>query len=359
MNYNSSEQTIGWFKDRYLEGNLEIKPPYQRRPVWAPRQKSNLVESILLGLPVPEIYIHSTTSAEGATHYAVVDGQQRIRSILQFVGIDKEEGEKEFNGFPLEGLQEDSDWRNTTFADLAPKKREKFFGYKLSVRFLAEATDADVRDMFRRLNKFVTKLSDQELRNAIYSGPFIQLSNLLADDDYWAENRVVSPAIIRRMKDIEFISELLIGLMDGPQGGGGQVIDDYYAQMEAYEDEFPDQKQVKRRYDRTLSAVQSIFPEIKKVRWRNRTDFYSLFVAIGAILGEDPKSHNKEKVRGVLTDFAEQVNERISNEGAKVSNEAAEYTAAVQRGSSDKSRRAVRHKALLNVLSPLFKKKKN
>jgi hypothetical protein len=359
MDYKSSEQTIGWFKDRYLEGNLEIKPPYQRRPVWAPRQKSNLVESILLGLPVPEIYIHLTTSAEGATHYAVVDGQQRVRSVLQFIGIDKEEGEKEFNGFPLEGLEEDSLWRNTTFADLTPKKREKFYGYSLSVRFLKEATNADVRDMFRRLNKFVTKLSDQELRNAIYSGPFIQLSNLLADDDYWAENGIVSPAIIRRMKDIEFISELLIGLMDGPQGGSGEVIDDYYRQMEAYEDEFPDQKQVKRLYDRTLSAMQSIFPEIKKTRWRNRTDFYSLFVVIGSILDQEPKSYNADKVRAVLIDFADEVNERISDEEAKVSNDAAEYTAAVKRGSSDRSRRATRHKALVNVLDGLFKKKKN
>jgi hypothetical protein len=359
MEYNSSEQTIGWFKDRYLEGNLEIKPPYQRRPVWAPRQKSNLVESILLGLPVPEIYIHSTTSAEGVTHYAVVDGQQRVRSVLQFVGIDKEEGEAEFNGFPLEGLEPDSTWRNTKFADLATKKREKFFGYKFSVRFLTDATDAEVRDMFRRLNKFVTKLSDQELRNAIYSGPFIQLSNSLADDDYWAENRIVSPAIIRRMKDIEFISELLIGLMHGPQGGGGQVIDDYYRQMEEYEDEFPDQKQVKRLYDRTLAAMQSIFPEIKKTRWRNRTDFYSLFVAIGSILGEESKRYSAEKMRSLLTDFAEQVDKRMSDEEARVSDDAAEYTAAVQRGSSDKSRRAVRHKALLNVLTPLLKRKRD
>ena len=333
MDYNSSEQTIGWFKDRYLEGNLEIKPPYQRRPVWAPRQKSNLVESILLALPVPEIYIHSTTSAEGVTHYAVVDGQQRIRSVLQFVGIDKEEGEKEFNGFSLEGSQEDSEWRNTTFADLAPKKREKFFGTSFRSAFYRKQLMRTFRNMFRRLNKFVTKLSDQELRNAIYSGPFIQLSNLLADDDYWSENRVVSPAIIRRMKDIEFISELLIGLMDGPQGGGGQVIDDYYRHMEAYEDEFPDQKQVKRLYDRTLSAVESIFPEIKKVRWRNRTDFYSLFVAnLAPILGEELKSYNKEKVRSALTGFAEQVNERMSDEDAKVSNEAAEYTALVNEG---------------------------
>lgn len=359
MDYKSSEQTIGWFKDRYLEGNLEIKPPYQRRPVWAPRQKSNLVESILLGLPVPEIYIHSTTSAEGTTHYAVVDGQQRVRSVLQFIGIDKEEGETEFNGFSLEGLEEDSHWRNIKFADLAPKKREKFYDYSLSVRFLKEATDADVRDMFRRLNKFVTKLSDQELRNAIYSGPFIELSNSLADDDYWAENGIVSPAIIRRMKDIEFISELLIGLMDGPQGGSGQVIDDYYRQMEVYEDEFPDQKKVKRLYDRTLSGMQSIFPEIKKTRWRNRTDFYSLFVAIGSILGENAKNYNAEKVRGVLVDFAEQVNERMSDEEADVSSDAAEYTTAVKRGSSDKSRRAVRHKALLNLVSNLFKTRKN
>lgn len=358
MEYKSSEQTIGWFKDRYLEGNLEIKPPYQRRPVWAPRQKSNLVESVLLGLPVPEIYIHSTTSAEGTTHYAVVDGQQRIRSVLQFIGIDKEEGEKDFNGFSLEGLEEDSQWRNTSFADLTPKKREKFYDYSLSVRFLKDATDTDVRDMFRRLNKFVTKLSDQELRNAIYSGPFIQLSNLLADDDYWAENGIVSPAIIRRMKDIEFISELLIGLMDGPQGGSGQVIDDYYRQLETYDEEFPEQKQLKRLYDRTLIAMQSIFPEIKKTRWRNRTDFYSLFVAIGSILGEELKGYNAEKVRGVLVDFAKEVDERVSNEEAKVSNDAADYAAAVKRGSSDRSRRAARHKALLSTVGELFKKKK-
>ena len=359
MDYNSSEQTIGWFKDRYLEGNLEIKPPFQRRPVWAARQKSNLVESILLALPVPEIYVHSTTSAEGKTHYAVVDGQQRIRSILQFAGIEEEESEKQFNGFALESLEEDSSWRNTTFKDLTPRQREKFYGYKFSVRFLTDASEPDVRDMFRRLNKFLTKLSDQELRNAIYSGPFVQLSNALADDDYWAENRIVSPGIIRRMKDIEFVSELLIGLMDGPQGGSGEIIDDYYRQMEEYEDEIPDQTTVKRLHERTLIAVQVIFPDIKKTRWRNRTDFYSLFVTLGAILREGAKKYTPADVRNVLLEFAEQVNARISDDEADVSGGAAAYTEAVKRGSSDKSRRAIRHQALLGLLAPLFRKKQN
>jgi hypothetical protein len=157
----------------------------------------------------------------------------------------------------------------------------------------------------------------------------------------------LEPAVARRVSSHDY------------QGGGGQVIDDYYRQMEVYQDEFPDQKKVKRLYDRTLTAIQSIFPEIKKTRWRNRTDFYSLFVALGSILSEEPKRYSSEKIRVILGDFAEQVNERISDEEAKVSEQAADYTAAVQRGSSDKSRRANRHKALLAALGPLFNKKKN
>ncbi len=358
MNYNASEQTLGWFRDRYIEGNLEIKPPYQRRPVWAPRQKSNLVESVLLNLPVPEIYIHSTTSAEGKTNYAVVDGQQRIRSIFQFIGVEQEEGERQFNSFALESLEEGSSWRNTSFKNLTEDQKKNFFGYKLAVRFLTNAMETEVRDMFKRLNKFLTKLSDQELRNAIYSGPFVGLVTALADDDYWAENGIVSPAIIRRMKDIEFISELMIGLMDGPQNGSGQVIDEYYRQLEVYDDEFPSQKKVKRLYDRTLNLVQNILPDIKECRWRNRTDFYTLSVATGGILEANPVTYSSPALRKALLSFAEQVDRRLSDDEAKVSSSAAEYVLAVQKGSSDKSRRATRHEALLSVIEPLFKKKK-
>lgn len=358
MRYNASEQTVGWFRDRYLEGNLEIKPPYQRRPVWAPRQKSNLVESILLELPVPEIYVHTTTSAEGATTYAVVDGQQRIRSILQFAGLEeREEEEKEFVGFALEGLDEASVWRNVRFADLTSEQRKSFFSYKLAVRFLANASDSEVRDMFKRLNKYLTKLSDQELRNAIYSGPFLRLATDLTEDDYWTENGIVSPAVIRRMKDIEFISELLIGLMDGPQDGSGQAIDEYYRQLEVFDDEFPRQRETKRLYDRTLDVVRKILLRIKETRWRNRTDFYSLFVALGAILKTGTKRYSSQVIRTSLLRFGEQVDSRLADEGARVPREASDYVLAVQKGSSDKSRRAARHSALLSILAPMLKDK--
>lgn len=355
MKYTASEQTVAWIKDRYLEGSLEIRPPYQRRPVWTVVQKSNLIESILFNLPVPEIYIHTVTSDDGKTIYAVVDGQQRVRAILQFLGLDKDENEVDYNAFSLSGLPVDSAWRNATFAELTSDQREQFYGYQLAVRFLSKATDDAIRDLFRRLNTYLTKLNDQELRNSTYAGPFVQLVNKLADDDYWAENGIVSAALIRRMKDMEFVSELLIGVMDGPQGSAAKIIDDYYYQLEQNTDQFPDQRRVERLYGRTFALIKELFPDVRSTRWKNRTDFYTLFVVIADLLRDHTVALAQyEAVKEAITKFGEQVGKRISNERARVSEEEAQYAVAAQKGSSDKSRRAIRHAALRKVIAGCF-----
>src|SRR5207247_4055492 len=121
---------------------------------------------------------------------------------------------------------------------------------------------------FKNLNKFTLPLKPQELRNATYHGAFAKLSEHLADDEYWAVNRIVSPAAIRRMADIEMMSDLLIGLIHGPQGGSAKIIDEYYEQYEQFEDEFPEKNRVKRLFDRTLDTIKRLFPEIADVpRW--------------------------------------------------------------------------------------------
>ena len=352
---NATQQTVGWLRDRYLEGNLEIRPPYQRRPVWTVRQKSNLIESILLGLPVPEIYIHTETNEDGDTNYAVVDGQQRVRAILQFVGIDRDDGEED-NGFSLEELPEDSDWRSIVFGDLNGEQKKKFFGHQMAVRMLSEATDEEIRDLFRRLNRYLTKLNDQELRNATYSGPLIALVEELADDDYWAENGIVSAALIRRMKDMEFVSELLFGIMHGPQGGTAKVLDEYYLQLEQYSDEFPKQKAFKRRYQRTLNLMKDLLPDIKKTRWKNRTDFYSLFVVIAELLETKvlPTSQYNQ-MRKTLAAFAKSVDEWIADQTANVPKLSAEYGRNAIKGVSDRSRRMIRHEALMQTIKEFFR----
>lgn len=361
MKYQSTQQSISWFRDRNAEGTLSIRPPYQRRPVWTNRQKSHLVESILLNLPIPEIYVHVTIDDDGKSEYAVVDGQQRIRAILQFFGADADLGESDFNNFALEHLDRESEFRDLTFDDLDPTQRASFFGYQLAVREIRDASERDVRDLFARLNKFLTKLTAQELRNAIYTGPFLQLSNALAEDEYWAESGIVSPAIIRRMGDIEFISELLVGTLDGPQGGKGEIVDEYYRRFEDFDEEFPGQPEVKRRFSRTLRLIQMLFPDIRDTRWHNRTDFYSLVVALAHLLRtqtiEETKD-NLERLRAKLDSFAQKVERAIESSDADVPGYVKQYAQAHVKGSSDKSRRAARHEAILEILAPFFVEKK-
>ena len=359
MDFNTSIQNIGWFRDRYREGTLAIKPPYQRKPVWVARQKCYLVESILRSLPVPEIYIQQVTTPEGQTTYAIVDGQQRIRSVLQFIGAESDPGEAEYNKFSLDKLDADSDWYNATFAGLPPEAKKKFYGYQFAVRYLDTDSDDEVRDMFRRLNKYLAPLKPQELRNATYTGPFARLMLVLADNEYWAENRIVTAAAIRRMNDIEYVSELMIGLLHGPQGGAAAVIDDYYKQYEDYEDEFPDQKRTTRLFEATLAQVQAVLPSIKETRWSNKSDFYTLFVSIGTLLRTKELIAGKERaLQRALTNFETEVNARLGDDEYATSDNVVSYVRAVEKGANDKRRRANRNEVMVGLLAPFFRLKK-
>jgi hypothetical protein len=137
MRFEAGTQTISWFQKEYKESTITLRPPYQRKPVWAARQKCYLIESILYGLPVPEIFVHETTNPEGETLHAVVDGQQRIRTVLQFLGLTTlgpdgkpEPEEEEFAGFTLDKFDrrnEPSPWLGKRFANLTQEERIKFF----------------------------------------------------------------------------------------------------------------------------------------------------------------------------------------------------------------------------------------
>ncbi|MGZ8842290.1 MAG: DUF262 domain-containing protein [Pyrinomonadaceae bacterium] len=355
MKFGPAPQLISWFRDRYLDRSLTIKPPYQRRPVWAMKQKCYLIESILLGFPIPEIYVQSTTTAEGATTFAIVDGQQRIRAILQFIGVESDPQEEEFNKFVLDKLPNTSPWKDKSFADLTTTEKSDFYGYQLAVRLLQTHSEVELRDMFERLNKYLTPAKPQELRNARFSGPLVRLVEALANDEYWAENRIVSPQLIRRMGDFEFISELLIGVLHGPQAGSAAVIDEYYSTYEDYDDEFPEQRRAKKSFEKTLEVIRNLFPNIKETRWGNKTDFYTLFVGLATLLkSHDLPPRNYARVASVLNTFAEEVNLRLSNERAKVSEDAVSYVRAVEKGANDKARRAERHRALVDVIEEFF-----
>lgn len=351
MRHNPTTHPISWFTDRDREGSLVLQPGFQRRRVWADRQKSNLIESILLELPVPEIYMQVKTDPDGRSEYIVVDGQQRISTILEFVGVNNREP------FELQYLDADSVWSGYNFADLTDDEKTRFYGHTMAVRYLQDAEDSEIQDLFRRLNKYLTPLNAQELRNATYGGPFLRLSETIAEDGFWSENRLATPDAIRRMRDIEFISDLLIGVLDGPQSGNAKTLDDYYAAFEDHDREFPGQRECRRRFNASLEVIQEVVGDVRGTRWSNKTDFYSLFVAIAHLLRDNspPGGDDLDDLADTLESFSIDVRRYQQDEESKVRKQVVEYVGAMRRGSSDQNRRGTRHRALLELISTNFR----
>lgn len=351
--FDANTQAIAWIKQQYDLGTLLLKPPFQRKPVWTARNKCAVIETILMGWPVPEIYIQGIPSKSGNMTYAIVDGQQRIRSVLQFIGSERDADELQWNGFTLDKLKPDSRYLGTSFAEMTDDQKKEFFGYRFTVRWIYTEDDEIIRSMFVKLNMFSMPLKPQELRNSMFLGPFLKLSEKLADDEYWATNRIISPSSIRRMGDIEFISDLLIGLIHGPQGGSAKIIDEYYQRYEDYDDEFPDQPVIKDLFSRTLDTIQSTLPDIDQGRWRNKNDFYSIFVALGSRLRSAIlKPEHQADLEAALISFGDEVDKIREDENAAVSAGAKRYFDAVEKGANDKSRRGERHLVLEDVLRP-------
>jgi hypothetical protein len=351
-------QSISWFQKEYKEGRLILRPPFQRKPVWLDKQRCALIESVLLDVPIPELYVQVSQADDGTEAFGVVDGQQRLRSILQFVGLERSEDQQtdDYNNFSLATLSSTSPFKDKTFADLSTEVRKRFFQYELGLRMLYTDDTKEIEDVFKRLNKFGMPLKPQELRNATFHGAFAKLSEALADDDYWAVNRIVTPAAIRRMSDIEMMSDLLVGLIHGPQGGSAKILDEYYEQYEDFDLEFPEQNRIKRLFYRTRSLIERLFPKIADVpRWGNRADFYSLFVALGDALrdAEPPRAREKD-LREAFQRFATEVDGQLEGPQADVSAAAKSYAKAIEKGSNEKARRVDRHKALLELIDAII-----
>lgn len=310
-----------------------------------------------MDVPIPEVYVQVTLSEDGTEEFGVVDGQQRLRTILQFIGIetveDQADQEEDNNSFALEKLPATSNYKDNTFSDVKGEKRKSFFQYEMCVRLLYTDNSKEVEDVFKRLNKYTLPLKAQELRNATYHGPFARLSEELANDDYWAVNRIISPAAIRRMADIEMMSDLLIGIMHGPQGGAAKVIDEYYEQYEPLDEELPGQTKLKHQFQQTLELIGTLFPDISSAaRWANRADFYTLFVAIGAAI-KSGASFSKSATKALaksLEEFAEEVDSALQTPTAKAATHVKTYARAIEKGTNDRTRRKSRHEVVLKLI---------
>jgi hypothetical protein len=333
---NSTRRSISWLKQMHDLGALDVKPPFQRNPVWTPAQRSFLIDTILRGYPIPELYIQESVDDKGKEKHVIVDGQQRVRACLSFVG-----GEYSLDAETV------PEWPDATIDDLTPEEKKKIFGYSFIVRQLPDVPDETLRVIFGRLNRNVVALNKQELRHATYWGPFIKSMEAIADDDYWVTSGIFTANDIRRMLDIEFISEIAVAILHGIPNKKA-TLDRWY---EVYEEGYPDRAQVESTFRTVLGELTHLLPEISRTRWRKKSDFYSLFIVLAAHVDSLPLSKAKRAKAGKdLVSFGEAVDEHLKTEKSGTVM-VKRYSAAVERAASDLKNRLDRDAVLEELLA--------
>ncbi|WP_072010936.1 MULTISPECIES: DUF262 domain-containing protein [unclassified Serratia (in: enterobacteria)] len=162
--YDTRDFTIEIIVNKYKEGfddnmNEIYVPEYQRDFVWDENRQSKMIESIMLGLPIPSIFIAEDDNGR----FEIVDGSQRIRTLNAFIHDELE----------LTGLQKITSLNGHVFSSLDISRQRKFRNTVVSIIVLAEtASDEMKNDLFERINKGADLLRNMETRKGIYHGPF-------------------------------------------------------------------------------------------------------------------------------------------------------------------------------------------
>lgn len=255
---------IGWEKT----GILVISPKFQRRGVWGRPAQSFLIDTLLLALPVPPIYLRVAQDPKKGMIREVIDGQQRLSAVLSYVN-DRFALSKNIES-PAVGKR---------FSDLTKDQQDAILQYSFICEVFYGVDDGDILKIFARLNTHSVALNAQELRNGKYFGVFKRLCSDLAFEhlEFWRSKKVFSEQGIARMQEVELTSELIVALVAGLQDKK-KSIDGYY---KTYDEEFANRDQVEKHFRGTIDAINESVGEILSLtEFRRVPLFYSLFTAV-------------------------------------------------------------------------------
>lgn len=292
---------------------LEITPKFQRREVWKTPAKAYFIDSLIRGLPVPPIYLRVSQSADRKrTVREVIDGQQRIKALLGFLEDE----------FPL-ARSTGAPYAGKYYSELRDKEQEMVSGYPLICESLYGLSDAQVLEIFARLNTYSVSLNQQELRNGTYFGAFKQSAYALALEhiEFWRRNRIFTETAIARMLEVELTSELMVMELDGLQDKKTSLNRFY----EEHDEEFRERSKVERRLRATLDVIgESLGDSLPQSNFRKSALFYSLFGAVyhhvhglpGVRLGTQRKALSRDDRRG-LREAAERLSDVLDRARAE------------------------------------------
>lgn len=258
------QDLVTWNKN----GELDLAPWYQRRAVWTIAQKAYLVNTLFERKPVPTLYFrHAIDLDADKTVREVVDGQQRIRAVLEYLAGSYAARHPEHP-------------RRVHYSRLNRKQQQAFRETALSGGWLLGATDQDVIEVFGRLNSVSKTLNASEKRNANYGGECKQFclrhaANRVA---MWRDLNIFTATDISRMLEVQFFADLCLNLLNGLSDYSAARLDNLY---KTKDDEFDEAEDIERRLDRCFVRVAELPKDIiHDTIFSRQPLFFSLIIVL-------------------------------------------------------------------------------
>ncbi|PZU91723.1 MAG: hypothetical protein DCE90_19470 [Pseudanabaena sp.] len=269
MQVFSSNMTISEYCQQMKERKIIVNHDYQRSgKIWPPSAKSYFIDTLLLGFPIPKIYIYQSTDLKNRqTTKEIVDGQQRSETIFSFCNDE----------FSISG---NSNFSGKKFSNLEEENQTILLNYQLGIDIFVSATPDEIRQTFKRMNSYTVPLNHQEKRYAEYQGKFkwfiTDLSNKYAE--ILKKIGVFTEKQLIRMDDSELLSDVIMTLYNGIERFSDPKLDAFYKK---YEDEFP-QIMVSDINDKVDNAFLWILKwhQIHNTSIMKSYNFYTLILAV-------------------------------------------------------------------------------
>ncbi|MBP5402245.1 MAG: DUF262 domain-containing protein [Treponema sp.] len=310
---NPTVWTISEFYDNYQTNKLKFEVGYQRESdIWDIDAKSYLIDSIMKNYPIPSIFLNPDVGNDGRTVYYVIDGKQRLQTIIGFIE----------NKIPLplffaneeifdkETEQLADQMAGKTFDQLSTKDKKfdvfikQFWKYKLNIDMIYETNYDLVANLFDRLNRNGAPLNKQELRNAKYGKTeLLNLIKFLANDAYWQDKLKKTT----RMQNIEFISEIFFTAL------AGQVMATTNADLDKLYEKYKDQKdfnELKKSFDDVMKCLTKLPIDFNKYkRLCSPTHLYTLF-SLAQVISRNGEKINIENINNFYEEYFYQYDEK-------------------------------------------------
>lgn len=238
---------------------IDTSPKYQRRFRWDAKRQSALIESFLMNVPVPPIFLNEDQYGT----YSVIDGKQRLTAISEFLA----------GRLTLTGLKVFSDINGSTFDDL-PDELQNVLRIRPTLRaqIILRQSDKDIKfEVFRRLNTGGVRLNAQEVRNSAFPGPLNDLILKLSESKHFhvllnISNKAKS-ALYQEMRDAEFVLRFFAFRKEWRNFSGGmkRQMDDFMLANQRAPQSFLEE--IETDFVKTVAAVEAAFGRHAFRRW--------------------------------------------------------------------------------------------